>query len=114
MTTTQVADTDRPPFFERLEAGLNEILAHVQGEAHLKTHTLTLPDPPPAYTAERVRELRARLRLSQSYFSTLLNVSPKTVQSWEQGARVPSHAAARLLQLIEDPDALASLSQTGK
>ena len=103
--------TQRPPLAERLEAALREGISYARGEVQLKTYTLTLPDPPPAYTAERVRRLRSRLNLSQPLFSSLLNVSPKTVQSWEQGTRVPSHAAARLLQLIEDPDALASLRQ---
>jgi hypothetical protein len=31
----------------------------------------------------------------------MLNVSPKTVQSWEQGDRRPSQAALRLLQVID-------------
>ena len=109
MKAEQSPRLERPPLFERLEAGLNEVLAHVQGKKQLKTYTLTLPDPPPAYTAENIRQLRTRLQMSQPYFSLLLNVSPKTVQSWEQGTRTPSQSAARLLQFIEDPDALLSL-----
>ena len=34
-------------------------------------------------------------------FARLLNVSPKTVQSWEHGTRRPSQAALRLIQLLE-------------
>ena len=29
------------------------------------------------------------------------NVSIKTVQSWEAGTRVPSHAALRLLEIVD-------------
>ncbi len=109
MEAERIPRVERPPLFERLEAGLNDVLAHVQGKKQLKTYTLTLPDPPPTYTAEDIRQLRLRLRMSQPYFSSLLNVSPKTVQSWEQGTHTPSRSAARLLQFIEDPDALYSL-----
>ena len=109
-------DTVRPPqtrprFSERLRASLRETLAHAQGEIELPTTVLTLPEPPPAYNAEHVRALRTSLGFSQPYFSRLLNVSPKTVQSWEQGTRIPSQASARLLQLIENPHLLDGLRQ---
>jgi putative transcriptional regulator len=38
--------------------------------------------------------------MSQFVFASVLNVSVKTVQSWEQGERRPSHAALRLLEII--------------
>ena len=66
-------------------------------------------EPPPAYDAEHIRRLRTDLGFSQAYFSLILNVSPKTVQSWEQSTRTPNGAAARLLQLIERPHLLDSL-----
>ncbi len=100
-----------PTFFEDLQAGLREGIAHFRGEIELKTMYLTLPDPPPAYDAERIRTLRTGLGFSQPYFSRLLNVSPKTVQSWEQGTRLPNQASARLLQLIENPSLLDGLRQ---
>jgi putative transcriptional regulator len=90
-------------FFEDLQAGLLEGIAHFRGEIELKMTTLSIPEPPPIYNAEQVKTLRNNLGFSQPYFSRLLNVSPKTVQSWEQGTRVPSQASARLLQLIENP-----------
>lgn len=95
--------------FDNLQTGLLEGSAHFQGETKLKVMTITVPDRPPAYDAARVRTLRMGLGFSQSYFSLLLNVSPKTLQSWEQGARTPSQASARLLQLIEYPHLLDSL-----
>lgn len=105
----ETAQQTRSSFFEDLQVGLLEGIAHFRGEIELKTTTVTIPDPPPAYDAEHIRTLRTGLGFSQPYFSRLLNVSPKTVQSWEQGTRVPSQASARLLQLIENPHLLDSL-----
>ena len=104
--TAQQADSS---FFEDLQDGLLEGIAHFRGEVELKTTTITIPDPPPLYGAERIRALRTGLGFSQPFFSRVLNVSPKTVQSWEQGTRVPSQSSARLLQLIENPHLLDSL-----
>jgi putative transcriptional regulator len=45
--------------------------------------------------------------MSQAVFAKLLNVSAKTVQSWEQGLRQPSQASRRLIQVLsERPDVL--------
>ena len=109
MSDKTTSQSSRPRFAERLRSSLLETLAYAGGELELTTTVLTLPDPPPTYDATRVRTLRTGLGFSQSYFSRLLNVSPKTLQSWEQGARTPSQASARLLQLIEYPHLLDSL-----
>lgn len=34
-------------------------------------------------------------------FALVLNVSVKTVQSWEAGKRVPTHSALRLLEIVD-------------
>lgn len=56
---------------------------------------------PPLYDATRVRQVREKLGVSQAVFARLMNVTDKTVQSWEQGVRPPSGAALRLLELAE-------------
>jgi putative transcriptional regulator len=53
-----------------------------------------------------VRRIRTQLNMSQAGFARLLQVSSKTVQSWEQGARRPQQSSARLLQFIENPELL--------
>ena len=98
----------RPPFADRIRNSMIETLAYARGEIEMPISVLTVPDPPPAYDAARIQTLRTTLGMSQSYFSRLLNVSPKTVQSWEQGTRIPGQSSARLLQLIENPELLAS------
>ena len=48
-----------------------------------------------------IARLRQQLKYSQSVFARVLNVSPKTVQAWEQGIRVPSDAALKLLSIAK-------------
>ncbi|MBX3405336.1 MAG: hypothetical protein KF869_01125 [Phycisphaeraceae bacterium] len=39
--------------------------------------------------------------MSQAVFASFLNVPTRTLQSWEQGARVPKASEARLLQIAD-------------
>jgi len=97
----------RKPLFERVKTGLEEAIRHAKGEITLQTTTLELPDPPPEVGAEDLSKLRLTRGMSQSVFARMLNVSTKTVESWEQGARKPSHAALRLIQVFrQNPSVL--------
>ena len=52
-------------------------------------------------------EARQRLGLSQAQFASLLGVSVRTYQDWEQGRREPSGAARTLLKVAAvRPDAV--------
>ncbi|HXF67667.1 MAG TPA: helix-turn-helix domain-containing protein [Burkholderiales bacterium] len=51
--------------------------------------------------AKRIREIRARLGLTQRELGELLNVSPRTVQDWEQGRHAPRSSAILLLELAD-------------
>jgi putative transcriptional regulator len=73
----------------------------------LKTTVAELPDEPPEIDAPTLVAIRDQSRMSQAVFARLLNVSSKTVQSWEQGLRTPSHAARRLIQIYsQHPEAV--------
>ena len=48
------------------------------------------------------------------HFARFLSVSPKTLQSWEQGGRNPSGTAARLLQVIDRPETLPVECSSGR
>ena len=94
----------RKPLFERLKTGLEEAILHARGEITLKTTTLEWPDRPPEVRADELTGLRLESGMSQAVFARVLNVSTKTVQSWEQGTRKPSQAALRLIQVFRrDP-----------
>ena len=88
------------PLAERLKTSLEEAIRHARGEITLKTTVVELPDEPPEIDAPTLVAIRDQSRMSQAVFARLLNVSSKTVQSWEQGLRNPSQAARRLIQIF--------------
>ncbi|WP_295384858.1 helix-turn-helix domain-containing protein [uncultured Thiodictyon sp.] len=54
---------------------------------------------------------RQRSGLSQAQFATLLGVSVRTLQEWEQGRRQPSGAAKTLFKVAErHPEVLRELA----
>lgn len=82
--------------------GLREAAEHSQGKRHLNESLREIPGPAPKWTSSKIKHLRKDIfRLSQPLFAALLNVTPSTVRSWEQGQKSPSGAAARLLQILE-------------
>ncbi len=56
-------------------------------------------------------QTRYAVGLSQAQFATLLGVSVRTLQNWEQGRRQPSGAARTLLKIAETrPEVLRELA----
>ena len=53
------------------------------------------------YPPEKIISLRKRFRLSQAALASLFNISPSTVQKWEQGLKRPSGPARKLLDIVE-------------
>ena len=83
--------------------GIREIKAYKKGEKILRSRTLQEPSPP--------QVIRARLNLSQAAFASLMGVSLRTVQDWEQGRRKPSGPAVALLRIAEQqPEIFTQLS----
>ncbi|MEX2661115.1 MAG: helix-turn-helix domain-containing protein [Vicinamibacterales bacterium] len=62
-------------------------------------------------TFPSVASVREKTGLSQLKFATLLGVSVRTLQEWEQGRRAPSGAARTLLMIAaKNPRALVDVA----
>ena len=62
---------------------------------------LHMSGPPLQVSAEEVRVLRKRMKLSQSEFARLLRLPLMTVKNWEQGRRLPTGPSASLLRIFD-------------
>jgi len=53
------------------------------------------------YTPEKIVSIRKHLKLSQAALACIFNISPSTVQKWEQGNKRPTGASKKLLDIVE-------------
>jgi putative transcriptional regulator len=89
---------------KEMEQFQNDLLESVRqmkaGKAARKTRVALSP----------IAQARSRLGMSQSELATLMGVSTRTLQDWEQGRRKPTGAAQTLLRVaIAHPEALRDL-----
>lgn len=89
--------------FSRLMESAKQALEHAEGKRELRTTVLIKTEP---MSKDEVKELREKLKASQSVFANYLNVSPKSVQAWEQGIGKPTGAALRLLRIAQKNPAI--------
>ena len=87
-------------FFEDLKAGLAAAIEHAQGKRK-DLRTTTLPRPPKELSAKEITKVRSQLNVSQAVFAKYLNISTKSVQSWEQGLGKPNGASLKLLSIAK-------------
>lgn len=81
--------------FRRIEQGLKEAIAYLQGDTTgVIVHHIEVPDPPD------VKAIRAATGLSQAEFARSIGVKKATLLNWEQERRVPDGPARVLLALI--------------
>lgn len=69
---------------------MDEILAGKKSAAR----TFTFPEP-------EVPSIREKTGLSQTQFATLIGVSKRTLENWEQGRRRPTGPAKALLRILD-------------
>ena len=87
-------------FFEGIRDGLKSVIEDLQAGRPLSTRQVMLPETPAPMKPTEIVELRVKkCNVSQAVFAAWLNVSPKTVQAWEQGISRPSGPSLRLLHL---------------
>jgi putative transcriptional regulator len=88
--------------FAELQASFNEAISYAKGGPNnCRVTKIAVPRAPKPRSRANIVALRRRLNYSQVMFARALNVSPKTVQAWEQGLRVPNDAALKLLAIAE-------------
>jgi putative transcriptional regulator len=96
----------KPTFGEQLITSMEQAVKIARGElepGRVTRHTAARAEvePPPQYSAERIKDIRGQMELSQPIFAAALNVSPDTIRAWEQGKREPDGATLRLLEVAE-------------
>ena len=106
-TRTRKAQTNKTNYmsdeaFGDLKEALEDALAFERGERNLKVTRIQAPRPPKAMSPKDIARIRERLNCSQAVFAMMLNISPKTVQAWEQGSREPGDAALKLLTIAKN------------
>ena len=78
--------------FEDLFENVQEGVSILKGEKKpSRTFVVDVPD---------VKDIRKKQKLSQTELASLIGISVKTLQNWEQRRRVPRGPAVRLLQII--------------
>jgi len=78
--------------FDELFESVKEGVSILKGEKEpSRTFVVDVPD---------VKDLRKRQNLTQTELASLIGISVKTLQNWEQRRRVPRGPAVRLLQVI--------------
>ena len=105
---TAKAQTDKTNYmsddaFADLKEAMEEALAYERGKGRdLKVTRIQAPRRPKAMSPRDIARIRERLNCSQAVFAMMLNISPKTVQAWEQGLRAPGDAALKLLTIAKN------------
>lgn len=88
--------------FKELQQSLRDMERHAAGKKvkGVREVSKELKSLSPMSKKEIV-ELRKRLKVSQSAFAMLLNISTKTVQKWEQGENQPNGSSLKLLTIAK-------------
>jgi len=84
----------RKELFDELVESVREGMAILRGEIEPSRVSVVEKEPD-------VRSIRAKLGISQREFASLLGISVRTLENWEQGHRTPKGPARVLLKVAE-------------
>jgi putative transcriptional regulator len=88
--------------FTGLKEAMEDALAFERGQHRdLRVTRIQAPRPPKPLSPRDIARIREKLNCSHAVFAMMLNISPKTVQAWEQGSREPGDAALKLLTIAK-------------
>ena len=88
--------------FAELMESVNQMADHAAGKKVRGVREVVKEvKAPRPLSKEDIVKLRKKLRVSQSAFAVLLNISTKTVQKWEQGENQPNGSSLKLLTIAK-------------
>ena len=88
--------------FAELMKGVNQMADHAAGKKVKGVREVVKEVKAPSpLSKEDIVKLRKKLKVSQSAFAVLLNISTKTVQKWEQGENQPNGSSLKLLAIAK-------------
>ena len=97
--------------FAELMEGAKQMADHAAGKKVKGVREVIMEVKAPSpFSREDIVRLRKKLRVSQAAFATLLNISPRTVQKWEQGENMPNGSSLKLLAIAKKNPKMLYLS----
>lgn len=97
--------------FAELKKSFNQMADHAAGKKVKGVREVVKEVKAPSpLSKEDIVKLRMKLRVSQSAFAVLLNISTKTVQKWEQGENQPNGSSLKLLTIAKKNPKMLYLS----
>ena len=90
--------------YKSIVKGLNEAIDYENGKlTEVKVDRVHVSQIP-SFRGDRIKMIRQKQKMTQQFFSGLLGVSTKTLESWESGRNIPSGPAQRMLELMDKDD----------
>lgn len=92
-------------YYESIMQGLNEAVDYANGKTEgVRVHKVEVK-PVPSFNAGDIKTIRGTLGMTQMIFASMLGVSKKTVEAWEEGINAPNGPSCRLLAMFrENPE----------
>ena len=96
--------------FAEVSEGFEALAEHRAGKTTLRTVEVEAK-PAPEVSADELRAIREKLKLSRPVFAHYLRTNPRTLENWEQGRAKPNAQAALLIHLVDRyPDTVKRLA----
>lgn len=87
--------------YDSIMTGLNEAVEYSKGNCKgARVHSIQI-EPIPVFQPTDIKEIRKALGMTQGVFASVMGVSTKTVEAWEQGVNAPNGPSCRLLGLFK-------------
>ena len=96
--------------FKEISEGFDSLAKQRQGKTTLRSVEVEAK-PAPVVTADELKAIREKLKLSRTVFARYLRTNPRTLENWEQGRAKPNAQAALLIHLVDRyPDTVNRLA----